>query len=109
MDPGALYATVTFAIGLLLTGFTHPIIRWLKKQAEKTTGVITDPAPSVCFPELGDSSLNEQLILRTNNYDYAGDVQDRVNSGIVRRLRNEHIEIAFQRVDMNVRGPGVHG
>jgi MscS family membrane protein len=76
------------------------------EAAAKTSWVITDPAPSVYFLEFAESSLNGQLLLWTDNYDYAWDVQDWVNRRIIRRFRDENIEIPFQQVDVRVRNPG---
>ena len=77
------------------------------EAAEKTAWVITDPAPSVYFLEFGESSLDGQLILWTNNYDYVWDVQDYVNSRIARRFSDEKIEIPFRQVDVRMRTQGV--
>lgn len=74
--------------------------------AEKTSWVVKDPAPSVYFLEFGESSLNGQLILWTNNYDFAWDVQDYVNRCIARRFTDEKIEIPFRQVDIRIRTPG---
>jgi small-conductance mechanosensitive channel len=75
-----------------------------REAAEKTTWVMTDPAPSVYFLEFGESSLNGQLILWTDNYDYTWDVQDWVNSRIARRFSDEKIEIPFQQIDVRMAG-----
>jgi MscS family membrane protein len=77
-----------------------------REAAEKTSWVITDPEPSVYFLEFGESALTGQLILWTNNYDYAWDVQDWVNSRIARRFSDEEIEIPFRQVDVRMRNPG---
>jgi MscS family membrane protein len=76
-----------------------------REAAEKTSWVITDPAPSVYFLEFGESALTGQLILWTNNYDYSWDVQDWVNSRIARRFSDEKIEIPFRQVDVRMRNP----
>jgi MscS family membrane protein len=76
------------------------------EAAAKTSWVITDPAPSVYFLEFGKSSLDGQLLLWTDNYDFAWDVQDWVNRRIIRRFRDEKIEIPFQQVDVRVQDPG---
>ncbi len=73
------------------------------EAADKTPWVLSDPAPSVYFLEFGESSLNGQLILWTNNYDNAWDVQDYVNSRIDERFRREGIEIPFRQVDVWMR------
>jgi MscS family membrane protein len=73
------------------------------EAAEKTSWVILDPSPSVYFLEFGESSLNGQLILWTNNYDNSWDVQDFINCRIDERFRNEKIEIPFRQVDVRMR------
>ena len=73
---------------------------------EKTSWVLSDPAPSVYFLEFGESSLNGQLILWTNNYDNLWDVQDYVNSRINERFRKEGVEIPFRQVDIWMRNTG---
>jgi small-conductance mechanosensitive channel len=77
-----------------------------REAAEKTSWVITDPAPSVYFLEFGESALTGQLILWTNNYDYSWDVQDWVNSRIARRFTEEKIEIPLRQVDVRMRNTG---
>lgn len=69
----------------------------------KTPWAINDPAPSVYFLEFGESSLNGQLILYTNNYDFLWDVQDYINIRIDERFREEGIEIPFRQVDVHLR------
>lgn len=68
--------------------------------------MLSDPAPSVYFLEFGESSLNGQLLLWTNNYDNSWDVQDYVNSRIDERFHEEGIEIPFKQVDIHVRTGG---
>lgn len=77
-----------------------------REAAERTSWVISDPAPSAYFLEFGESSLNGQLILWTNNYDSVWDVQDWVNSRIARRFAEEKIEIPFRQVDVRMRDHG---
>lgn len=72
---------------------------------EKTSWVLSDPCPSVYFLEFGESSLNGQLLLWTNNYDNTWDVQDYMNSRIIERFREEGIEIPFRQVDVWMRNP----
>jgi MscS family membrane protein len=74
-----------------------------REAAEKTSWVLIDPPPSVYFLEFGESSLNGQLILWTNNYDFVWDVQDWVNSRIARRFETEKIEIPFRQIDIRMR------
>jgi MscS family membrane protein len=73
------------------------------EAAEKTSWVLSDPPPSVYFLEFGESSLNGQLILWTNNYDNVWDVQDYVNGQIDQRFKKEGIGIPFRQVDVWMR------
>jgi small-conductance mechanosensitive channel len=71
---------------------------------EKTPWAVPDPKPSVYFLEFGDSSLNGQLILFTDEYSHLWDVQDYINIRIDERFREEGIEIPFRQVDIHMRG-----
>jgi MscS family membrane protein len=74
-----------------------------REAAGRTPWVLTDPAPTVYFLEFGESSLNVQLVLWTNNYDNSWDVQDYVNMRIDERFREEGIEIPFRQIDVRMR------
>jgi small-conductance mechanosensitive channel len=82
------------------------LLELAQEAAEKTVWVLTDPAPSVYFLEFGESSLNGQLILYTNNYDFLWDVQDYLNIRIDERFKEEGIEIPFKQVDIRMRSSG---
>jgi MscS family membrane protein len=71
----------------------------------ETRWVLADPAPSVYFLEFGESGLNGQLILWTNNYDNLWDVQDYINSRIYEIFQREGIEIPFRQIDVWMRKP----
>jgi small-conductance mechanosensitive channel len=68
--------------------------------------VLKDPVPSVYFLEFGESSLNGQLLVWTNNYDNAWDVQDYINCRIDERFREAGIEIPFRQLDIHMRDRG---
>jgi small-conductance mechanosensitive channel len=74
-----------------------------KEAIEKTPWAVPDPAPSVYFLEFGESSLNGQLILYTDEYGHLWDVQDYINIRIDERFREEGIEIPFRQVDVHLR------
>jgi len=82
---------------------TEVLLGIAREAAEKTSWVLADPAPSVYFLTLGESSLNGQLLLWTRNYDNEWDVQDWVNRQIIRRFKEEKIEIPFRQVDIRMR------
>lgn len=91
------------AYGTDMSRLKKILLEIAREAAHKTPWVLSDPAPSVYFLEFGESSLNGQLILWTNNYDNAWDVQDYINSRIDERFRREGIEIPFRQVDVWMR------
>jgi small-conductance mechanosensitive channel len=91
------------AYGSDMERVTEILLEIAREAAEKTSWVITDPAPCVYFREFGESSLNGQLTLWANNYDYEWEVQDWVNRRIVSRFREEQIEMPFRQVDIWMR------
>jgi small-conductance mechanosensitive channel len=91
------------AYGSDMERVTEILLEIAREAAEKTSWVITDPAPCVYFREFGKSSLNGQLTLWANNYDYEWEVQDWVNRRIVSRFREEQIEMPFRQVDIWMR------
>ncbi len=94
------------AYGSDMEKVTEILLAIAREAAEKTAWVIADPAPSVYFLEFGESSLNGQLILWTNNYDNSWDVQDYMNRRIAVRFAEEKIEIPFRQVDVRMRTTG---
>ena len=94
------------AYGTDIRNVKQILLELAREVAEKTPWAVTDPAPSVYFLEFGESSLNGQLILWTNNYDNTWDVQDYINGRLAERFAEEGIEIPFRQMDVRVRGPG---
>lgn len=74
-----------------------------RDAAEKTPWVLSDPAPEVYFLEFGESGISGQLLVWTNNYDNAWDVQNWLIKQISRRFRQEKIEMPFRQVDVWMR------
>lgn len=91
------------AYGSDMERVTEILLEIAREAAGKTSWVITDPAPCVYFREFGESSLNGQLTLWANNYNYEWEVQDWVNRRIARRFREEKIEMPFRQVDIWMR------
>jgi len=91
------------AYGSDMEKVTEILLDIAREAAEKTSWVMTDPAPSVYFLEFGESSLNGRLLLWTYYYDYEWDVKDWVNRRIARRFKEEKIEIPFRQLDIRMR------
>ncbi len=75
------------------------ILMDIARKGIKDNVIIADPAPSVYFLEFADSSLNFMLLVWTDDYSMAWEVQDYVNTRIDEVFRDEGIKIPFpQRV-----------
>ena len=108
MPDATLKIPIPFSVayGSDIDRVTEILLEIAREASEKTPWVITDPAPCVYFREFGESRLNGQLTLWTNDYNYEWEVQDWVNRQITRRFREEKIEIPFRQVDVWMRKPG---
>jgi len=69
--------------------------RVLIETAQEVDGVLDDPVPESFFVSFGDSALNMSLFFWVAEYGKLFGVTDRVNSLIVRRFRENGIEIPF--------------
>ncbi|MCK9590384.1 MAG: mechanosensitive ion channel [Methanoregula sp.] len=98
-----IHIPFSVAYGSDIEKVTKILLDIASDAAEKTSWVMTDPAPSVYFLELGESSLNGRLLLWTYYYDYEWDVKDWVNRRIARRFKEEKIEIPFRQLDIWMR------
>lgn len=67
----------------------------LLEIANSCDEVLDEPGPLVLFTSFGDSALNMLLLFWINDPGRLGVVTDRINSTIVRRFREERIEIPF--------------
>jgi small-conductance mechanosensitive channel len=67
----------------------------LCEVAKKTPHVIRDPPPETFFSEFGDSSLNIKLVAWIDDLRAESMVKDRFNSEVLKRFREEGIELPF--------------
>ena len=63
--------------------------------AQECEEVLEEPAPLVLFTSFGDSALNMLLLFWINDPTRLGLVTDQINSAIIRRFREEKIDIPF--------------
>lgn len=69
--------------------------RVLLEIAGSCDEVLDDPAPVALFTSFGESALTMLLLFWINDPARLGRVTDQINSAIVRRFREERIEIPF--------------
>lgn len=91
------------AYGSNMDQVTRVLLEIAHEAMEKTSWVLCEPEPSVYFLEFGESSLNGQMLLWTNDFGNSWDVLNYVNSRINERFKDEGIEIPFKQVDINMR------
>lgn len=71
----------------------------LLEIAASNPNVLSNPAPSVTFTNLGDNSLDFQLLCYTANVYNKGGIADNIRGEIIKRFRELNINIPFpQRV-----------
>jgi small-conductance mechanosensitive channel len=74
--------------------------------AAATDGVLKDPAPAVRFREFGDSALNFELLVWTDQPAGHFWLQSRLNYAIEANFRRKGIEIPFPQRDLHIKAPG---
>jgi small-conductance mechanosensitive channel len=76
--------------------------------AKKTEGVLDDPEPAVFFLEFGDSSLNFDLLVWTEDPVHHRRLRSILNFAIDGAFRSRGIEIPFPQRDLHIRSaPGL--
>lgn len=79
------------------------VTRSLLRCAEETEGVLSRPEPTVCFTEFGDSSLNFELRVWTDQPIDHEILRSRLNYAIDAAFRSDGIEIPFPQRDLHIR------
>jgi small-conductance mechanosensitive channel len=79
------------------------VLQCLEEVARESPDVLKEPAPEVIFLNFGDSSWNMQLrVWLANPYDYYR-IRSLLNQAIVRKFRENQVEIPFPQRDLHVR------
>ena len=82
-------------IGVAYGSDVDQVKRLLVSTALESGGVLADPLPEAYFVSFGDSALNMSLFFWVEEYSALFATNDRVNSLIVKRFRENDIEIPF--------------
>lgn len=91
------------AYGTDIDKVTEILLAIARDAVEKTPWVISDPAPAVFLREFGESALNGQMTLWISDFDQQWEAEDWINREILRRFREEGIEIPFRQIDIRMR------
>lgn len=81
------------------------VLRSLEEVARENKEVLDVPKPEVLLMEFGDSSWNMQLRVWINNPKRFYQIRSAINCAIVRKFRENDIEIPFPQRDLHIRSP----
>jgi small-conductance mechanosensitive channel len=94
-------------VGVAYGSDVELVTRALHEVADNTTGVLKEPAPEVRFNEFGDSSLNFELLVWSDNPPGHIQLRSRLNYGIDAAFREKGIQIPFPQRDVHVKSGSI--
>lgn len=86
---------VKIKVGVDYNSDTDKVKKILLLVTKKIPAVLDDPAPSVYFTEMGDSSLNFLLICHVKKIEDIFSTKDALNTAIIKQFRKDKINIPF--------------
>jgi small-conductance mechanosensitive channel len=92
-------------VGVSYNSDLDKVIRSLHEVAEESPNVLKHPEPDVLFSSFGDSSWNMKLRVWLENPENYYKILSDINCAIVRKFRENNIEIPFPQRDLHVRSP----
>ena len=92
-------------VGVSYHSDLETVFRCLREVAEEHGEVLRDPKPEVLHAGFGDSSWNMRLRAWISNPKTHPQVRSALNCAIVRKFRENGIEIPFPQRDLHVRSP----
>jgi small-conductance mechanosensitive channel len=92
-------------VGVSYSSDLDIVLRTLQEVAEENPEVLRSPAPEVLHRGFGDSSWNMQLRAWINSPKRYHQVRSALHCAIVRKFRENGIEIPFPQRDLHVRSP----
>jgi small-conductance mechanosensitive channel len=92
-------------VGVSYNSDLDKVIKALYEVAEEQAGVMKNPEPTVLLTGFGDSSWNMLLRIWLANPQRYYLTKSEINCAIVRKFRQQDIEIPFPQRDLHVRSP----
>jgi len=92
-------------VGVSYDSDLDAVLRCLKEVALENSEVMKKPQPEVHLVEFGDSAWNMRLRLWIKNPKRHHYVRSDINCAIVKKFRENNIEIPFPQHDLHVRSP----
>jgi small-conductance mechanosensitive channel len=92
-------------VGVSYNSDLETVLRSLKEVALENPEILRDPGPDVHLREFGDSSWNMKLRIWIDNPKRHPAVRSDINCAIVRKFRENGVEIPFPQRDFHLRSP----
>ncbi len=92
-------------VGVSYSSDLDTVLRCLREVAEEHTEVLTDPGPEVLHSGFDDSSWKMRLRAWIGNPRQHPQIRSALNCAIVRKFRENRVEIPFPQRDVHVRSP----
>jgi small-conductance mechanosensitive channel len=92
-------------VGVSYNSNLDDVIRSLHEVADENQNVLKHPEPDVLLSNFGDSSWNMKLRVWLENPENYYKIHSDINCEIVRKFRQNGIEIPFPHRDLHVRSP----
>jgi small-conductance mechanosensitive channel len=92
-------------VGVSYQSDLDTVLRSLKEVALENPEILRDPEPDVHLREFGDSSWNMKLRIWIDNPKRHPVVRSEINCAIVRKFRENGVEIPFPQRDFHLRSP----
>jgi small-conductance mechanosensitive channel len=92
-------------VGVSYQSDLDTVLRSLKEVALENSEILRDPEPDVLLREFGDSSWNMRLRVWIDNPKRHPVVRSDINCAIVRKFRENGVEIPFPQRDFHLRSP----
>ncbi len=96
---------VDMNVGVSYASDLETVMRSLKEVAAENPEVLKSPAPDVLHIGFGDSAWNMRLRIWLEHSRRHWEVQSDINCAIVRKFRQNGVEIPFPQRDLHVRSP----
>ncbi len=102
---GDLKVRIDIDVGVSYNSDLDTVLRCLNEVAQENKDVLKDPPHEVLHMGFGDSSWDMRLRAWIPNPKKHNNVRSDINCAIVRKFRDNTIEIPFPQRDLNVRSP----
>ena len=102
---GDLKIRLDIDVGVSYDSDLDTVLRCLEEIAKENREVLKEPQPDILFVNFGDSSWNMRLRVWIADPRRHPQVRSEINCAIVRKFRENGVEIPFPQRDLHVRSP----